>query len=199
MTHKIILASASPRRKELLTQVGVCFQILPSQKEEVITSNRPEDVVKELSYQKAMDVANGLEEDTIIIGADTIVVNRDVIVGKPRDKEHAYEVLMSLQGKAHYVFTGVTVIHKNNNALDWFTFYEKTEVTMYRMTEKEIHAYIKTGEPMDKAGAYGIQGRGAIYIKKIVGDYNNVVGLPIARLHQEMKQHGLIMWNHEYH
>ena len=169
---KIILASASPRRKELLEQIGLSFQIEPARGEEHITSVIPREVVEELSYQKAMEVAElHKEEDTLILGADTIVVYEDKIMGKPA---------------THCVFTGVTAVLWTNQKKTVRTFSEKTEVTFYPMSEEEIMFYVKTKEPMDKAGAYGIQGIGAKYIQAICGDYNNVVGLPVARLYQEV-------------
>lgn len=184
---KIILASASPRRKELLEQIGLSFQIEPARGEEHITSVIPREVVEELSYQKAMEVARlHKEEDTLILGADTIVVYEDKIMGKPADEEEAREMLRKLSGKTHCVFTGVTAVLWENQKKTVRTFSEKTEVTFYPMSEEEIMFYVKTREPMDKAGAYGIQGIGAKFIQAIHGDYNNVVGLPVARLYQEV-------------
>lgn len=184
---KIILASASPRRKELLEQIGLSFQIEPARGEEHITSVIPREVVEELSYQKAMEVAQlHKEEDTLILGADTIVVYDNQIMGKPADEEEAKAMLRQLSGKTHCVFTGVTAVLWENKEKTVRTFSEKTEVTFYPMSEEEIMFYVKTREPMDKAGAYGIQGIGAKYIQAICGDYNNVVGLPVARLYQEV-------------
>lgn len=184
---KIILASASPRRKELLEQIGLSFQIEPARGEEHITSVIPREVVEELSYQKAMEVAElHKEEEALILGADTIVVYEDKIMGKPADEEEAKEMLRKLSGKTHCVFTGVTAVLWENQKKTVRTFSEKTEVTFYPMSEEEIMFYVKTREPMDKAGAYGIQGVGAKFIQAIHGDYNNVVGLPVARLYQEV-------------
>ena len=184
---KIILASASPRRKELLEQIGLSFQIEPARGEEHITSVIPREVVEELSYQKAMEVAQlHKEEDTLILGADTIVVYDNQIMGKPADEEEAKAMLSQLSGKTHCVFTGVTAVLWEEQKKTVRTFSEKTEVTFYPMSEEEIMFYVKTREPMDKAGAYGIQGIGAKYIQAIYGDYNNVVGLPVARLYQEV-------------
>ena len=184
---KIILASASPRRKELLEQIGLSFQIEPARGEEHITSVIPREVVEELSYQKAMEVAQlHKEEDTLILGADTIVVYDNQIMGKPADEDEAKAMLRQLSGKTHCVFTGVTAVLWENKEKTVRTFSEKTEVTFYPMSEEEIMFYVKTREPMDKAGAYGIQGIGAKYIQAICGDYNNVVGLPVARLYQEV-------------
>ena len=185
---KIILASASPRRKELLEQIGLSFQIEPARGEEHITSVIPREVVEELSYQKAMEVAQlHKEEDTLILGADTIVVYDNQIMGKPADEEEAKAMLRQLSGKTHCVFTGVTAVLWENKEKTVRTFSEKTEVTFYPMSEEEIMFYVKTREPMDKAGAYGIQGIGAKYIQAICGDYNNVVGLPVAAVYQRLK------------
>lgn len=194
--NKIILASASPRRKELLRQVGIRYKVMPSTIEENITKTMPEDVVQELSYQKAVDVCGKLmeakEEDFTVIGADTVVSFMNNIMGKPKDKEDACRMLGCLQGNVHQVYTGVTLCFKQTGMPAMFhTFYERTDVSMYPMTEAEIKAYVETGEPMDKAGAYGIQGKCAAYIESICGDYNNVVGLPVGRLWQELKKRGL--------
>lgn len=186
---KIILASASPRRRELLHQIGMEFEVLPSQAEENTTSSKPSEMVKELSYLKAADSFNRLSEEeqkeAIVIGADTVVFYEGQILGKPGCREKAVKMLSLLQGKTHQVYTGVTLLCAGSRPV---SFYEKTDVTMFPMSEEEIEAYVATGEPMDKAGAYGIQGKCAAYIKEISGDYYNVVGLPIGRLYQEIKK-----------
>ena len=191
--RKIILASASPRRRELLAGVGATFQICRSNGEENITKEDPDDIVKELSLQKATTVAEErkLEEGTVIIGADTIVFYEGKILGKPADEEDAVHTLQKLQDNTHQVYTGVTVLEKKQGQWIEHTFYEKTDVEFYPVSENEIKAYVSTGEPMDKAGSYGIQGRCGIYVKGICGDYNNVVGLPVARLFHEMKKLGI--------
>lgn len=189
--RRIILASASPRRKELLEKAGVSFEIRPSMDEERVTSVLPEEIVKELSYHKAWSVAGEIEEGTIIIGADTIVSYKGCILGKPADEEDAAETLMKLQGNTHQVYTGVTVLLCDHGEWRPFTFAEKTDVTFYPVSEEEIRTYVKSGEPLDKAGSYGIQGTFGIYVKGICGDYSNVVGLPVARLLYEMKQQGI--------
>ena len=143
--------------------------------------------MEELALRKA-EAAAAEEEDALVIGADTIVAADGKILGKPHSREEAFAMLSMLQGRTHQVYTGVALILKESGAERRQVFSEKTDVTMYSMTEQEIRAYINTGEPMDKAGAYGIQGRAAIYIERIDGDYNNVVGLPIARLYQELKR-----------
>lgn len=193
-TYQIVLASASPRRCELLKQIGMDFSVLPSQREEKITTACPKQAVQELSAQKAEDVFSRLSSQNgrqappfLVIGADTIVVCDDRILGKPADEADACRMLSLLQGRSHQVYTGVTVITGEER----FTFYECTRVEFYPMSEQEIKAYAATKEPMDKAGAYGIQGRCAAYIKGIQGDYNNVVGLPAGRLYQELRKRNL--------
>lgn len=185
----IILASKSPRRRELLEQIGITFRCVPSSKEEIITKNVPEEVVKELSVQKAEDIESQLEirGETIIIGADTIVSCDDRILGKPANKENAAEMLRSISGREHRVYTGVTVIYLAGNVRKEITFAEKTDVFVAALSETDISEYIATEEPMDKAGAYGIQGEFAKFVRKINGDYNNVVGLPIAGLYNEVR------------
>ncbi len=184
---KLILASASPRRKELLAKIGLPFDIIPAKGEETITKESPAEVVIELSQQKALEIAEQQTEECIIIGADTIVAKGQTIMGKPKDEEDAYRMLASISDDRHQVYTGVTMI-RTGNAAKSITFAEKTDVYLYPMSEAEIKAYIASGDPMDKAGAYGIQGDFAIYVKGIQGDYYNVVGLPIGRVYQELKK-----------
>lgn len=194
MKKRIILGSASPRRRELLTQIGVEFQVRVSEKEEIYKSSVPEEIVKELSLMKAENVASELGEDivdTVIIGADTIVVLDNEILGKPVDEEDAVRMLTRLQGREHMVYTGVA-------ALDFGPDEEKTvinysvgtKVYVNAMTEEEIRAYVETKDPLDKAGSYGIQGRFAAYIERIDGDYYNVVGLPVSRVYQTLREIG---------
>ena len=201
---QIILASQSPRRKELLEQIGLEFEICPAKGEEIITKTIPEEVVMELSKQKAEEVAAMVSSytnehkdittpsDIMVIGADTVVAYDGKILGKPVDEADAKRMLTLLSGNTHSVFTGVTLvlIDKSGRAGE-LVFYEKTDVKMHEMSEAEIDRYIATREPMDKAGSYGIQGKCAIYIEKIDGDYNNVVGLPITRIYQELKNIGI--------
>lgn len=188
---RVILASASPRRQEILQGAGIEFEVIPSREEEVITGNEPKEIVEELAKRKAACVARDIQEDAIIIGADTIVVYEGVILGKPGDVGQAKEMLFKLQGKTHEVYTGVAVIQKERNQKKLLSFWQKTEVTFYPMKEKEIDEYVATKEPMDKAGAYGIQGRGCVYVKEISGDYWNVVGLPVSRLLHETENAGI--------
>ena len=180
MMQEIILASGSPRRKELLQQIGIPFQVIKSETEEKITKTGPADIVKELSLQKAFAVAAGIQQG-IVLGADTIVCLGHEIMGKPRDREE-------LQGKAHSVFTGVTLIRKTPGEPEIIrTFYRETKVWVHTMTAEEIEGYLETGDAFDKAGSYGIQGPFAAYIDGIEGDYNNVVGLPVSAVYQELK------------
>lgn len=192
MNYRIVLASGSPRRKELLTQIGVTFEIKTSEKEEVITSSNPKDVVKELSAMKAHDVAKDIQGPAIILGADTVVAHDGKILGKPKDKEDAVRMISSFVGDEHYVYTGVCILIKEaDGSMREISFAEGTKVFVYGMTEKEIRDYVDSGEPMDKAGAYAIQGKFAPYIKEIVGDYYNIVGFPIAGIYQRLKEAGI--------
>ncbi len=198
---KIILASQSPRRSELMRQAGYEFEIIASTIEEKITQTKPNLVVEELSLQKADNVLDMILQSIdlslmafddlslMIIGADTVVSKNGNIMGKPKDKENAYEMIDSIQGQTHQVYTGITIIvyDFNTGEKTYKTFSESTNVTLYPMTPSEITHYISTSDCYDKAGGYGIQGEFAVYVKEINGDYNNVVGLPIARLYQEMK------------
>lgn len=188
---RYILASASPRRKELLEKTGITFDIIPSSIEEKITRTKPSDIVLELASQKAADVFQNQDEtsDLTVIGADTIVVYRDEILGKPADKQDTYDMLSMLADRTHQVYTGVSMIVRKNGLAQTFNFYEKTDVTFYPVAREDLHAYVASGDPLDKAGAYGIQGPFAIHVKGIAGDYNNVVGLPVGRLYQEMILH----------
>lgn len=238
---RIILASASPRRKELLAQIGLDFEIIVSNVEEKVTTTIPCEVVEELSGQKAEgvlaqmlqgvhqtgqsaaatktgpDLKMSPEPETaadeqaydsqpmMIIGSDTIVACDGQILGKPKDAEDAKSMLRKLQGRSHEVYTGVTVLYMSegvnapafgqaslsdttiSHKVVRRTFHEATKVHFFPMSEEEIDAYVATGDPLDKAGAYGIQGLCARYISGIEGDYNNVVGLPVGRLYQVIK------------
>ena len=196
--ESIILASASPRRKELLKQINIKFQVIPSTCEENITGIIPSEVVQELARQKAHDVVKKLNEPgRIILGADTVVAFDNKILGKPIDKEDAVNMIRMYQGKEHQVYTGVCLSYlREDGSIFSKTFFEETSVIVYSMTEEEIQDYIQGKfqesvteelEWKDKAGAYGIQGCFAAFIKEIRGDYNNVVGLPVSRVYQELK------------
>ena len=210
---RLVLASASPRRRELLSQIGLEFTVMPSTKEENAKTTEAGALVQELSRQKAVDIweqlsggqgqnpdadqeqiseetqepnLNGKRQpELLVIGADTVVCCEGKILGKPHSREAAAEMLTALQGRSHDVYTGVTLYSQSETV----TFFECTQVEFYPMTEVEISEYIDSKEPMDKAGAYGIQGLGARFVKGIRGDYNNVVGLPVGRLYQELKSH----------
>lgn len=183
----IVLASASPRRRELLAQVGIRPRIVPSTVVEVITTDVPEEAVKALSRQKAEDVAKAQKPGTLVIGADTVVAVDGQILGKPKNHQEAADMVRKLAGGSHQVYTGVTLVFCMENEWNVQTFAEKTEVSVYPMSEEEILYYAAGEEPMDKAGAYGIQGMFAAFVKGIDGDYNNVVGLPVGRVCQEIK------------
>ena len=211
---RLVLASASPRRRELLSQIGLEFTVMPSTKEENAKTTEAGALVQELSRQKAVDIweqlsggqgqnpdadqeqiseetqepnLNGKQQpELLVVGADTVVCCEGKILGKPHSREAAAEMLTALQGRSHEVYTGVTLYSQSETV----TFFECTQVEFYPMTEAEISDYIDSKEPMDKAGAYGIQGLGARFVKGIRGDYNNVVGLPVGRLYQELKSHG---------
>lgn len=192
---RIILASASPRRRELLEQIGIEFEIKVSDKEEIYQSTEPEAIVKELALMKVENVSSELDAEeckhTIVIGADTIVVLEGNILGKPKDEEDAFQMISCLQGRSHQVYTGVALvvydevgnIHTKSRAVE-------TKVYVNPMEDFEIREYVDSKEPMDKAGGYGIQGRFAAYIDRIEGDYYNVVGLPISYVYQELKRSG---------
>ena len=194
--EKIVLASASPRRKELLERADLKFTVIPSKGEEEITGDTPEQVVENLACSKAFFVAEELKEEKeveLVIGADTIVVYQNQILGKPVDEQDAFDTLTRLSGNSHQVYTGVTVLVRNGDSWEDHTFSERTDVHFYPVSAEAIQDYIHTGEPMDKAGSYGIQGNFGVYVKGIEGDYNNVVGLPVGRLFYEMKKIGIDM------
>lgn len=214
---KIVLASGSPRRRELLEQIGLRFRVRVSNAEEKISA-APSQTVEELSYRKAEAVLKDMGpeegkvlpeagpaegkrgegqcpvsekgfEAVLVIGADTVVAVDGHILGKPVSPEEAADMLRTLSGRTHEVYTGVTLLYCGSpGQVARKTFHERTEVAFYPMSEAEIAAYVSTGDCMDKAGAYGIQGFCARYIREIRGDYNNVVGLPIGRLYQEARE-----------
>ncbi len=200
-TKKIVLGSASPRRRELLQQIGMEFSIITSDCEESITKTTPEEVVQELSLMKAKDVFSKIKREdrvldtseVLVIGADTIVALEGEILGKPHSKENAISMLNHLQGKTHQVYTSVSFVWEENGEILAHTFFECTEVEVLPMTKEEIAYYVNLDTCMDKAGAYGIQNEFACYVKGIKGDYNNVVGLPIGRVYQELKQLSLLI------
>ncbi len=193
---QIILASGSPRRKELLAQMGLAFETMPSDLEEKITGDTPSETVESLSYQKAADIASRIREGSkqqerkkrLVIGSDTIVVCGGKVMGKPRTEEEAFSMLSRIQGRVHEVYTGVTIAIIENDNISYEIFSKKASVTVHSMNEQEIRAYIAKGESMDKAGAYGIQGSFAMFVDEIQGEYSTVLGLPVAGLYQALKK-----------
>lgn len=180
MSSRIVLASASPRRRELLEQIGLKFIVLPSLVSEEGQCLPPGEWAEHLAVRKAQDVAANLSGLGYVIGADTLVVLDGAVYGKPVDAQDACRMLTDLQGRKHEVITGIAVVRIQDGAVR--VGYETTTVEMRALTTAEIKTYVETTEPMDKAGAYAIQGRGAVFIPKICGCYFNVVGLPLARL-----------------
>lgn len=179
--EKIILASSSPRRKEILNRYNLEPIIFGAQIEEKVTKGEfPEQVAMSLAFEKSFWVSKHFNKDEIIIGADTIVVLEDIILGKPKDEKDAFEILSFLSGKEHSVITGICIMKANTNIK--IIDYESTIVRFRHLSKETITRYIDTKEPMDKAGAYGIQGYGQILVEKIDGCYSNVVGLPLAKL-----------------
>lgn len=183
----IILASKSPRRREILENTKVRFSVKESQIDEVIKADEsPKETVMRLAYEKALDVANNNKE-SLVIGADTIVVINDQILGKPKNEEEAYNMIKLLSGKTHYVITGFALINLNLNkkVIDC----EVSQVTFKELSEECIKDYLNTKESLDKAGAYGIQGYGGLLVKNIQGDYFNIVGLPISKISDCLNDH----------
>lgn len=186
---RLILASASPRRQKLLKQIGLDFEIIPSSIDETIQPGVAPDVAAvKLAENKAIDVARRLK-DGIVIAADTVVALDDSILGKPKDEEEARKMLERLSGRWHRVFTGIAVIDSSSSKK--VTDYEESRVKFKNLSSVEIENYIRTGEPMDKAGAYGIQGKGALLVEKIEGCYYNIVGLPLFRLSLVLSHFGV--------
>lgn len=183
----IILASKSPRRREILENTKVRFSVKESQIDEIIKVNEsPKETVMRLAYEKASEVANS-NKDSLVIGADTIVVINEQILGKPKNEEEAYNMIKLLSGKTHYVITGFALINLslNKKVIDC----EVSQVTFKELSEECIKDYINTKESLDKAGAYGIQGYGGLLVKNIQGDYFNIVGLPISKISDCLKDH----------
>ncbi|MCI9468305.1 MAG: septum formation inhibitor Maf [Oscillospiraceae bacterium] len=186
----LILASASPRRKQLLTMLGLTFEVRPAAGEEKLPPGiAPEEAVKRLSAQKAAAVAETCAPGDVVIGADTVVWHGGRILGKPKTEQDAADMLHALSGETHTVYTGVTVL-KDGAAL---SAAEETKVRFRSLPDGEIAAYIQTGEPMDKAGAYGAQGLGALFVEGIEGDFFNVMGLPVCRLGKLLKEVGVTL------
>lgn len=184
---RLILASQSPRRRELMALLGFDFEVIPSDAEEIKRGSEPGEIVMHLAEDKAKAVYDQEiikdEKELVVIGSDTVVVYDDHILGKPQDEADALRMLTMLAGKSHYVYTGVCLMTPVGNR----AFYSATEVVMYPASKEELLRYIASREPMDKAGSYAIQGKGTFLVKEIKGDYNTVVGLPAARLWHEMQ------------
>ncbi|AST56386.1 Maf family protein [Thermoanaerobacterium thermosaccharolyticum] len=178
---KIVLASNSPRRREILSNIGLDFDVIPSNIAEETKEEEPENIVMDLSRKKALCVAEKLDDDSIVIGADTVVVIDGEILGKPKDKGEAFSMLRKLSGRWHKVYTGVSVVSLRNRKL--INDYESTDVYIKNLSDDMILNYIEKGECLDKAGSYAIQGYGSLIVERINGDYFNVVGLPISKLY----------------
>lgn len=186
---KIILASSSPRRIEILKNLGLKFDIMPSNYEEVIVKKPPEELVCYLAENKAVEVNSRVDEADLIIAADTMVFVDNRLLGKPHTENAAYSMLKDLSGRKHEVITGLCLISGKSNKK--YIDYEVTNVFFKELSDEEIWDYIHTGEPLDKAGAYGIQGFGGLFVKRIEGCYFNVVGLPIYKLHNGLREMGV--------
>lgn len=185
---RLILASGSPRRKELLLQANLTFEIFTSNiTEEIIDDMPPKDLVQQLALQKAKAIAE-TKKDAVILGADTVVALDNKILGKPQNATEAKNMLELLSGKTHEVFTGCAIINGDVE----YTFYEGTEVTFWDLTDEEITWYVASKEGFDKAGGYGIQGLGGLHVKRINGDYYNVMGLPISRVIRELRKFDIV-------
>lgn len=188
MQH-LVLASSSPRRKELLENLQLSFDVSSSDVDESFDPKLiPSEVVMELALRKAKAVAKQYPQ-SFVIGSDTVVVSNDQILGKPASREEALSMLRELSGKTHSVYTGVAIVSPTETV----QFYEKTDVIFWELTETEMNTYVDSGEPFDKAGGYGIQGFGSMLVKKIDGDYFAVVGLPVSRTIRELQKLGFQM------
>lgn len=186
---KLILASQSPRRKHLLETIGLSFEIIPAEIDEVFQSTEPDIIVKDLAYKKAVSIEKQISDEAIIISADTIVVLDNEILNKPIDENNAFEMLSKLSNRFHEVYTGITIINKSENVSSYIIDYEVTKVKFRQLDGDEIWDYIKSGSPMDKAGAYGIQDDfGSVFVEKIEGCFYNVVGLPLQLVYKHLKQ-----------
>lgn len=203
MDYRVVLASASPRRRELLDLLGIEYEVWPSNEEENPKETSPSGICMELSKMKALSVASMIksynenhpdlvvDSDVLVMGADTIVSIENQILGKPKDADDAVRMLQRLSGNTHSVYTGVTFVFIKGDRVGEYSFYEKTDVTMRELDSDEIGSYVDTGEPLDKAGAYGIQGKALPFVSRIEGDVANVVGLPVSRMVSELKKLGV--------
>lgn len=188
MMYKYVLASKSPRRKELLSNIGIKYEVMESDFDESTVSKElePQLYVKELAMFKAMSVVKNVSADTLVIGADTVVVFDNEVLGKPKDRQDAIGMLKKLSGNVHYVYTGVCVVRSNDAKT--VASCEKTAVFFRQLTDDEIEYYIDTYKPFDKAGSYGIQEYAGVFVSRIEGDYFNIVGLPVCRLNNILKE-----------
>ncbi|MCK4667729.1 septum formation inhibitor Maf [Candidatus Dependentiae bacterium] len=183
--RKLILASSSPRRKKILTDLGLQFEVIPPEiSEEVKPNESPKDFAIRCSTDKAKEVAK--KHNGIIISADTIVVLENKIIGKPKDKDDAVQILKSLSGKKHQVITGITLFDSESQKL--ISDFVQTDVWITKLNDDDIEKYINTFEPSDKAGAYAAQGKGAVLVERVDGDFFNVVGLPVFKLYKLLKE-----------
>ncbi len=191
MNYRIVLASSSPRRRELLGTLGFEFEVMQPSSDETVSENEtPEGFALRVSSEKAASVSVSLGEGAVVIGADTIVVVDGEILGKPADPGEASSMLLKLSGKEHHVFTAFSIVRPKNEILH--SEIVDTRVRVKPLAASEIEGYIKTGEPMDKAGAYGIQGIGSFMVRGIEGSYSNVVGLPVEELLTALKKLGIV-------
>jgi septum formation protein len=187
---KIVLASQSPRRKWLLEQIGLEFEIIPSNFDENIENKKfSKKLIESIAYEKAKEVAKRVPNDVLIIAADTVVIFKNQILGKPLDEEDAHKMLEKLSNKTHEVITSIAIIDKQEDKT--LINSKISKVKFKKLSEREITDYIKTGEPMDKAGSYGIQAYGSLFVEKIDGCYNNIVGLPLNMLSEMLKSFGI--------
>ena len=184
---ELILASASPRRREMLELMGYAFTVVPSMADEHIPPCPPKDYVEALALAKACEVA-ARRPDCCVVGSDTIVYLDGSILGKPADEDDAFRILSLLSGRTHTVYTGVAVLSQGRRTV----FHDRTDVTFHPLSPEEIRAYIRTGEPMDKAGAYGIQGPGSALVERVEGCYFTVIGMPNPRLYRALMEHGVL-------
>ncbi|MBO4558957.1 MAG: septum formation protein Maf [Lachnospiraceae bacterium] len=202
--HKIVLASGSPRRRDLMDLVGAKYIVIPSDKEEDMSGHDPAKMVEGLSSMKAMDVVTKVQDkikagelsaeysDSVVIGCDTVVAYEGKILGKPKDEAQAFDMIRDFAGKAHHVFTGVClIVLKDGQVSKKVNYHVATAVNVLPMSDEEIHKYIATGETLDKAGAYAIQGRFCPFIESIEGDYYNIVGYPISSIYHELNKLGI--------
>lgn len=188
MSKRLVLASASPRRREILSTAGYDFEIVTSNADEISDGSSAAEVARINALAKAREVLLRGTDECVVVGADTVVACDGSILGKPRDESDAFAMIKSLSGKKHSVITGYAVVSKDGEE----SGYCSTEVEFRTLSDGEIRDYVATGEPMDKAGAYGIQERASIFVSSLEGDFFNVVGLPVAKLYKPLKKFGIL-------